>query len=127
MQDHVLAPVGLGCGRAVSPDGKGRLIGAHGHSMPARAMTAKEISHGLTPGAMALVSANLPNAPRARRPPEAQPCLQEPACIAGMADNPVRRCDGVGTGSVVNQSASLGVLPASRPRGVHGPSTGRSA
>lgn len=61
-------------------------------------------------------TANLPNAPRARRPPEAQPCLREPACIAGMADDPVRRCDGVGTGSVVNQSASLGVLPASRPR-----------
>jgi hypothetical protein len=61
-------------------------------------------------------TANLPNAPGARRPPEAQPCLREPACIAGMADDPVGRCDRVGTGSVVNQSASLGVLPASRPR-----------
>ena len=59
MQDHVLAAVSLGCGCAVSPDGKGRLIGAHGHSLPARAKTAKEISHGLTPGAMALVTTGL--------------------------------------------------------------------
>jgi hypothetical protein len=59
-----------------------------------------------------------------RRQPEAQPCLREPTCIAAMADDPVRRCDGVSTGSVVNQSASLGVLPASRPRASM---TGRSA
>ena len=36
MQDHVLTPVRLGRGRAVSPDDKGRLIGAHDHSLPAR-------------------------------------------------------------------------------------------
>jgi hypothetical protein len=36
MQNHVLAPVGLGCGRAVSPDGKGRFIGAHSQSLPAK-------------------------------------------------------------------------------------------
>jgi hypothetical protein len=35
MQNHVLAPVGLGCGRAVTPDGKRRFIGVHGHSLPA--------------------------------------------------------------------------------------------
>ena len=33
-QNHVLAPVGLGCGCAVTPDGKRRFIGIHGHSLP---------------------------------------------------------------------------------------------
>src|SRR5580704_8608798 len=80
MQDHVLAAVSLGCGRGVSPDGKGRLIGAHGHSLPARAKTAKEISHGLTPGAMALVS---------RRGAEAcLPAGSPPVCLASA--RPVR-------------------------------------
>ncbi len=41
VQNYVLSPVGLGCGRAASPDGKGRFIGAHGHSLPAREKTAK--------------------------------------------------------------------------------------
>jgi hypothetical protein len=44
MQNHILAPVSLGCGRAASPDGKGRFIGAHGHSLPAREKTTKQVS-----------------------------------------------------------------------------------
>lgn len=44
MQNHILAAVSLGCGRAASPDGKGRFIGAHGHSLPAREKTTKRVS-----------------------------------------------------------------------------------
>jgi hypothetical protein len=50
MQNHVLAPVGLGCGRAVSPDGKGRFIGAHGHSLPAKGEGGQVGFHLITSG-----------------------------------------------------------------------------
>src|ERR1700693_2386161 len=35
MQNHVLAPVGLGCGHAATPDGKRRFISVHSRSLPA--------------------------------------------------------------------------------------------